>query len=83
MGVKKFKNLFKSGSSSSSSKISNPKEISMSEPARQIDHDKSKTNIADKASVKQLKKAITKKLENPEGAKKAAQIIEELLKNSK
>ncbi len=86
MGLKKFKNLFTGSAQKKSSSTSNTKEIKMAAPA--IDTEKSPkrkspstSDIEDKAKVEQLQKIIQKKLKDPQNAKKAAQIIEEMLKN--
>ena len=88
MGVKKFKNLYKNSGSSQSKKApsSTSKEsLKMAEPARDrsTKTKEDKTNIADKAQIEQLRKVISKKMNDPAMAKKAAQIIEEMLKGEK
>ena len=86
MGVKKFKNLFQGSAKKKPSSASTTKEQKMTSPATNIEETKKRPNInhdnvADKAQIEQLKKSINKKLNDPEIAKKAAQIIEEMLKN--
>jgi hypothetical protein len=79
MVAKKFKNLF---IQSSERKLAASKKTGANvEPAISKTPSPSQSeNIKDKAEIEAFKKAIEKKLKDPEMAKKAAQIIEELLK---
>lgn len=81
MGAKKFQNLFKKYTNEVSAKT----ETSSTNPginmgAKKQESTKPNTrNIRDKAEVEQLQKLIINKLKQPENAKKAAQIISDMI----
>ena len=88
MGLKKYKNLFTGSGKKKSSATSNTSEKNMSSPATDTNKEPKKRNVptdqvSDKAQIEQLRKIISSKLKDPSVAKKAAQLIEEMLKNSK
>ncbi|EQC44758.1 hypothetical protein [Bacteriovorax sp. Seq25_V] len=80
MGVKKFQNLFKNNEASAKKTGASSNEANME--ARKESANSNNKNVADKASVEQMTKLIQNKLKDPAMAKKAAQIIEELLNNT-
>ena len=80
MGVKKFQNLFKNNEASAKKTEASSKKTKEVDMEASKDTTNSNTkNVADKASVEQMKKLIQNKLQDPAMAKKAAQIISELL----
>ncbi len=80
MGVKKFQNLFKNNEASAKkTEASSKKSQEVDMEARKDSTNSNTKNVADKASVEQMKKLIQNKLQDPTMAKKAAQIISELL----
>lgn len=85
MPARKFKNLFKenktSGEKSQNKKLTTSnKEKSDMEPAIDRSKNSKEKNTQEKTEIEMFKKAIEKKLKDPAMAKKAAQIISDLLK---
>ena len=83
MGVKKFKNLFSKGSAQKSLSASHTKKEDKMEPTKSRDPKTKQNNVHDKQAIEQLRKLISGKFKDPAAAKKAAQIIEQMINPSK
>lgn len=79
MSAKKFHNLFKKSEASPKSEASLKERSMNTQNSSQPKTDTKVTNTQDKATVESLKSAINAKLKDPAMAKKAAQIITDLL----
>lgn len=83
MGIKKYKNLFQTSNGKKKARLSVASNNSKKSEELMEQELRKEKNIKEKAEVEQLQKAISQKLKDPAMAKKAAQILEELLKGIK
>lgn len=78
MGLKKYQNLYKTSGASAQKEAPVTREESM-EQTQINPRSKSNNNTEEKVLIENLKKLISGKLKDPQMAKKAAQIITDMM----